>query len=75
MMLNLMTLKAFKRVTMGFIKKWWDNHDKSNNFLSGIHYIVISLAIIIGGAWALYTFNALQMASNAELQLKRLTKN
>lgn len=44
---------------MEFIKKWWDNHDKSNNFLSGIHYIVISLAIIIGGAWALYTFNAL----------------
>ncbi|EAV5665471.1 hypothetical protein E5567_07935 [Salmonella enterica] len=56
---------------MGFIKKWLDNHDKSNNFLSGIHYIVISLAIIIGGAWALYTFNALQMASNAELQLKK----
>ena len=56
---------------MGFIKKWWDNHDKSNNFLSGIHYIVISLAIIIGGVWALYTFNALQMASNAELQLQK----
>ena len=56
---------------MGFIKKWWDNHDKSNNFLSGIHYIVISLAIIIGGAWALYTFKALQMASNAELQLQK----
>ena len=56
---------------MGFIKKWWDNHDKSNNFLSGIHYVVISLAIIIGGVWALYTFNALQMASNAELQLNK----
>lgn len=56
---------------MEFLKKWWDNHDKSNNFLSGIHYIVISLAIIIGGAWALYTFKALQMASNAELQLKK----
>lgn len=56
---------------MGFIKKWWDNHDKSNNFLSGIHYVVISLAIIIGGVWALYTFSALQMASNAELQLNK----
>lgn len=56
---------------MGFIKKWWDNHDKSNNFLSGIHYVVISVAIIIGGVWALYTFNALQMASNAELQLNK----
>lgn len=56
---------------MGFIKKWWDNHDKSNNFLSGIHYVVISLAIIIGGVWALYSFNALQMASNAELQLNK----
>ena len=56
---------------MGFIKKWWDNHDKSNNFLAGIHYVVISLAIIVGGVWALYTFNALQMASNAELQLNK----
>ncbi|KAB7661760.1 hypothetical protein [Plesiomonas shigelloides] len=54
---------------MGFFKKWWDNHDKSNNFFSGIHYIVISIAVIVGGAWALYTFNALKMASNAELQL------
>ncbi|MEI7152925.1 hypothetical protein [Pectobacterium carotovorum] len=56
---------------MGFIKKWWDNHDKSNNFLSGIHYIVISLAIIIGGGWALYTFKALKMAGNAEIQLSK----
>jgi len=56
---------------MSFLKKWWDNHDKSNNFLSGIHYIVISLAIIIGGGWALYTFKALEMASNAEIQLSK----
>ncbi|MFB0713574.1 hypothetical protein ACEU59_20805 [Buttiauxella noackiae] len=56
---------------MSFFKKWWDNHDKSNNVLSGLHYIVISLAIIIGGGWALYTFNALRMASNAETQLAK----
>ncbi|EFD8964525.1 hypothetical protein AB4036_003242 [Escherichia coli] len=60
---------------MKFIKKWWDNHDKSNNFLSGIHYIVISLAIIIGGAWSLYTFDALQMAKNAEIQLKKANED
>jgi len=56
---------------MNLIRKWWDNHDKSNNFLSGIHYIVISLAIIVGGGWALYTFKALDMASNAEIQLAK----
>lgn len=53
---------------MKFFKLWWQNHDVSNNFLSGIHYLIISLAIIIGGVWSIYTFNVLEMASNAKLQ-------
>lgn len=55
---------------MKFFKLWWQNHDVSNNFLSGIHYLIISLAIIIGGGWSIYTFNVLEMASNAKLQAK-----
>lgn len=54
-----------------FIGKWWKNHAQANDFFSGIHYLALTLAIIIGGIWGAYTFNALSMASNAEVQLKK----
>lgn len=54
-----------------FIGKWWSNHAQANDFFSGLHYLALTLAIIIGGIWGAYTLNALSMASNAEVQLEK----
>ncbi|HGM9984827.1 hypothetical protein ACPUED_13925 [Proteus mirabilis] len=62
--------KVYKKIK-GFIGGLWLNHAQANNFFSGIHYLALTLAIIIGGVWGAYTFNALSMASNAEIQLKK----
>ncbi|HEN3250084.1 TPA: hypothetical protein U5D40_002603 [Yersinia enterocolitica] len=50
---------------------WWDNHEKSNSIFSSIHYLVITLAIIVGAIWSAWTFNALFMAQNAETALRK----
>ncbi|MGX4747370.1 hypothetical protein ACWJIJ_00505 [Morganella morganii] len=52
-----------------FFSKLWQSNENFNNFISGIHYIFLTLAIVISGIWVLYTFDALNMASNAEVQL------
>ncbi|CAH7247906.1 conserved hypothetical protein [Vibrio chagasii] len=37
-----------------------------------VHYIVISAAVIIGGVWALYTFDVLNQRDTAAAQLKEI---
>ncbi|WP_336192884.1 hypothetical protein [Providencia stuartii] len=53
------------------VKWWWRNNAEANGFFSGIHYLVLIIAIVVGGGWGAYTFNALNMASNAEVQLEK----
>ncbi|EEB43912.1 hypothetical protein PROVALCAL_04078 [Providencia alcalifaciens DSM 30120] len=54
-----------------FFRRLWDNHGQINNVFTGLHYLFLSIAILVGGVWVLYSFSALHSASNAEAQLEK----
>nr|VVV04468.1 hypothetical protein AW0309160_01863 [Aliivibrio wodanis] len=57
------------------IKKWWnDHHDKSHNFFAGIHYLVLAIAILVGGGWTIYTFDVFNKAETAQIQFDELER-
>lgn len=58
------------------LKIWWnDHHEKSHNIFASIHYLVIAIAIVIGGGWSLYTFDILNKAEKAEVEYNELLKS
>lgn len=48
------------------------DHEKFKNIFSGIQSIAITLAIIIGGIWTLYTFEILSQIEKARAELKEI---
>lgn len=48
------------------------DHEKFRNVLTGIQSLILSLAIVVGGLWTLFAFDALREADNslADLELK-----
>lgn len=62
-----------RRRIRDFLSIWWnEHHDKSNNFFSGLSSIITILAIVIGGAWTAYTFEALHQADKAKEELTEI---
>lgn len=60
---------------MSKLKFWWnEHHEKTHNIFAGIHYLIIAIAIICGGIWAVFTFNALNKAETAEIEYSELIK-
>jgi hypothetical protein len=46
-----------------------NSHESFNNRAAGIQSYVVSVAVIVGGAWTLYTFVALDVKTRAEREL------
>lgn len=47
-----------------------DNADRFSKIASGVQSIVVTLAVIIGGGWTLYSFNATRTAEKAALDIE-----
>lgn len=48
------------------------NSDHFKNVTEGLKNIILGLAILIGGGWALFEFDVLKKTENAELELQQL---
>jgi len=49
-----------------------NDHERFKNLTAGIQSLVISIAVVIGGVWTLYTFSKLGQASKAQAELAEL---
>lgn len=48
-----------------------DNFEKFKNIALGIQSIILSLAVIVGGIWTLYTFNTLNQIESSKNELEQ----
>jgi hypothetical protein len=48
------------------------DYERFNKIAGGIQSIVLSIAALVGGGWALYQFNTLQQAEKAQLDIEEL---
>ena len=51
------------------------NHEKFNKITSGIQALVLSVAVIVGGIWTLYTFGSLKQIDKAKTELEQMRRS
>ena len=51
-----------------------ESHEKFKNIADGIKSIVLSLAVVVGGFWAVYEFSSLHRVEKAKEELENLKK-
>jgi hypothetical protein len=54
---------------------WVMNNEQFSKIASGIQAIVVSLAVIVGGGWTLYTFGSLQQVERARTEVEKLRRS
>jgi len=52
---------------------WPQDHERFKNLCSAFQSIVISLAVVVGGGWTLYTFTKLRTIEKAQAELNQAT--
>ena len=51
------------------------DHEKFRNLSGGVQSLVLTIAIIVGGLWTLFTYDALRQAERARAEYEKLQKD